>query len=470
MLWTWRDARARDAALYGLAFGTAYLVVLMWGLHYLGFVALVPLAIVASLYYAATGAVVALYGARGVRSPLLTAAVWTLFEGLRVRFPLGGLAWGEAGTALHDVSVARALASWGGVALVTFVVVAANGFVLDGALAARRRRWRPVAFAATGVVTLLLVGLVADAARFEPSVTGSLRVGAVQAFDKVDAPPTQAAAEQYAMAQTFRLAGELEGDFDLIVFPESALDRDPELDPVLRDQIVAIGAEHGAVMLVNARHSTPDGKLYNANLAYDPDGTFQGFYAKQHLVPFGEYVPLRDELSFVGELRQIPYDFDAGEERRLFRAGGRPFASVICYESAYSGIVRDFVRDGAEAIVVSTSDRSYRRSGIAAQHLALAQMRAAETGRPVLQAALSGISGVVDAEGRVSHETELFEQTNLVATIETTTGETPYVRFGDWLLLLCGIGLVAAAGLAAWRARREAPVDSDRGLDPRPPG
>lgn len=465
MLWTWRDARVRDAALYGAAFGTSFVLVLMWGLHYLGFVALVPLAIAASLYYAATGALIALFDARGIRSPLLTAAVWTLLEGLRVRFPFGGLAWGEVGTSLHDLGAARALASWGGVAFVTFVVVAVNGFLLDGAVASRGRRWGRVGLAATGVAALVIVGLLADVTRFEPTVTGRLRVAAVQAFDLVDAPPTQLAAEQHATAATFELADQLDGDFDLIVFPESALDRDPELDPSLRDRIVALGSAHDAVMLVNARHGTPDGKLYNANLAYDPDGELQGFYAKQHLVPFGEYVPFRDELSFIGELRQIPYDFDAGEDRTMFHAGGRPFASVICYESAYSGIVRDFVRDGAEAIVVSTSDRSYRRSGIADQHLALAQMRAAETGRPVLQAALSGVSGVVDAAGNVTHETELFEQTNVIATMETTTGETPFVRFGDWLLLLCGLGVIAAAGLVAWRGRSWTTVDSDRVLD-----
>jgi apolipoprotein N-acyltransferase len=460
LLWTWRGARARDAALYGVGFGTAFLIVLMWGVHYLGFVALVPLAIVASLYYAAMGALVTVFAARGIRSPLLTAAIWTLLEGLRVRFPLGGLAWGEIGASLHDIGVARALASWGGVALVTFVVVAANGYVLDAVLATRARRWPSVGLAASGAVALVLVAGIASLTRFEPTATGTLRVAMVQAFDLVDAPPTQLAAEQYATAETFELADQLSGRFDLIIFPESSLDRDPELDPILREQVVALGSDHDAVMLVNARHRTPEGKLYNANLAYDPDGRLQGVYAKQHLVPFGEYVPLRDELSFIGELRQIPYDFDAGEDRRLFRAGGRPFASVICYESAYSGLVSDFVRDGAEAIVVSTSDRSYRRSGIAAQHLALAQMRAAETGRPVLQAAISGISGIVDADGNVRDETELFEQTNVVGRVATTTGETPYLRYGDWLLLLCGLGVVVTAGIAAWRGRVEPTVDS----------
>jgi apolipoprotein N-acyltransferase len=401
---------------------------------------------------------------------LLTAAIWTLFEGLRVRWPLGGLAWGEMGSALHDVSPARALASVGGVALVSFLVVACNGFVLDGIVAIADRRWRSLAIAAGALVVLLLLTGLSVVTRFEPTVTAALRVGTVQPFDLVDAPPNDAAVEQYATDRTFALTDRLRGDYDLIVLPESSLNRDPEVDPALRQRLVDLGREHDAVVLANARHVEADGKLYNANLAYDPDGELQGVYAKQHLVPYGEYVPLRDELSFVGELRQIPYDFASGSTRTMFRAGGRPFASVICYESAYSGLVRDFVRDGAEAIVVSTSDRSYRRSGIAAQHLAMGQMRAAETARPLFQAAISGVTAVVDDEGRVLDESELFDPTTMSATIETTTGDTPFVRFGDWLLLLCGLGVIGAAVVAVWRPRPVATVDSGRAPDPHEPG
>ena len=92
------------------------------------------------------------------------------------------------------------------------------------------------------------------------------------------------------------------------------------------------------------------------------------------------------------------------------------------------------MRDGAEAIVVSTNNRSYRRSANSEQHLALSQMRAAETGRPVLQASVSGISAVIDPDGTVRDRTELFEKAIVDTTIVTTTGETLYVRFGDWVV------------------------------------
>src|SRR5207247_751339 len=105
----------------------------------------------------------------------------------------------------------------------------------------------------------------------------------------------------------------------------------------------------------NARTPAPSEGVYNADLAYRPDGTLEGIYAKQHLVPFGEYVPLRDELSFIGELQQIPYDYTKGDHRVMFRVAGHPFGTVICFESAFAPLVRGYVRDGAQLIVVTTN-------------------------------------------------------------------------------------------------------------------
>ena len=156
----------------------------------------------------------------------------------------------------------------------------------------------------------------------------------------------------------------------------------------------------------------------------------------------------------IGDLRQIPYDFTAGTTQRLFDVGAHPMGTVICYESAYPRLVREFVQEGAELLVVSTSDRSYGRSGIAAAHFAVAQMRAAETGRPVLQAAISGVSGVIDADGDARDLTGLFETTITEGRVITRSGETPYVRFGDWVLAVCGLGMIVVAIVGAGRRAR----------------
>ncbi len=172
-------------------------------------------------------------------------------------------------------------------------------------------------------------------------------------------------------------------------------------------------------------------------------------------MPFGEYVPWRDALSWLPELRQVPYDYEPGDTRTLFRAGGHPFESVICFESAFGPLVRDTVRDGAQVVVVSTNNRSYQRSANTQQHLALGQMRAAETGRAVLQASVSGISAVIDPDGSLHHETGLFESRIVTASVPTSTGDTLYVRFGDWVVLLSAIAMLVVTVVAIRRPVRQ---------------
>jgi apolipoprotein N-acyltransferase len=477
LLWAWRGARPAHAALYGFAFGVGcYGITIAW-IRYFGTVAVVPLVAVMAAAIAVVGLIVALLARRGVASPLLTAAVWVLLEALRGRWPFGGFPWSDLGIAMHDVSAARAVASVGGALLLSFLVVAFNGFVLDLVLAivARSRRSASsgrsasasgrgrgrlaVATAAGGLVGVLAFAFVTDVTRFEPRVTGHLRVAMLQPDDEELSLAGQT--DQLLTDKSLALADRLQGRYDLIVFPESALDTDPQTDPALHARLAGIAAAHDSSLLVNARTPGTDGQVRNTNLLYDPDGRLQGTYSKQHLVPFGEYVPWRKELGFIRELRQIPYDFQAGHRRQVFTVAGRPIGSVICFESAFGPLVRDYVRDGAQAIIVSTNNRSYRRSGNSEQHLALSQMRAAETARPVLQASVSGISGVIDPDGHVSDTTQLFESTTTSTTIATTTGETLYVRFGDWIIVLSAVAVLGATVIAVVRTRRGATKNGD---------
>ncbi|MDQ1431801.1 MAG: apolipoprotein N-acyltransferase [Actinomycetota bacterium] len=454
LLWAWRGARPRHAALYGFAFGVAcYGVVIPW-IRYFGYVALIPLVVAMAAAIAVVGALVASFATRRLVSPFLTAAVWVVLEALRGRWPLGGFPWADLGVALHDVPAARALASFGGTLLVTFVVVAVNGCALELGLAVANRRPHAgllsgAGLAGAGLAGLLLVSVVADVARYEPRTTGHLRVALLQGDD--EQLPLAAQTNQLLTAKHLALAAQLRGHYDLIVFPESSLDTDPEADPALRQQLTAIAREHGASVLVNARTVGTNDQYRNTNRLYTPTGRLQGSYSKQHLVPFGEYVPWRDQLSFLSELRQIPYDFQAGHSRTIFHVAGHAFGSVICFESAFAPLVRDYVRDGAQVIVVSTNNRSYQRSGNSEQHLASSQMRAAETGRPVLQASVSGISAVIEPDGTVHDTTRLFQPAIVRATMPTTTGETPYVRFGDWVVIGCGIALVIVTVFAIRR-------------------
>ena len=383
--------------------------------------------------------------------------MWVVLEALRGRCPFGGFPWADLGVALHDVPAARALASVGGTLLVSFVVVAVNGLLLDLALALRehssRSRVRAAVLAGVGVAGILVATVVVDVTRFEPTTTGHLRVALLQGDDEqlplaeqVDQPLTEKTSPSPIGCRATTTSS---------CSPRPRSTPIPSRIPELRERLVALAKQHDAAVLVNARTPGDDGQSRNTNLLYTPDGKLQGTYSKQHLVPFGEYVPWRDALNWLPELRQVPYDFEAGDTRTLFHAGGHPFESVICFESAFGPLVRDTVRDGAQVVVVSTNNRSYQRSANSEQHLALGQMRAAETGRAVLQASVSGISAVIDPDGTVHHETGLFQSRIVSASVPTSTGETLYVRFGDWVVLLSALAMLAVTVIAIRRPVRD---------------
>jgi apolipoprotein N-acyltransferase len=461
LLWSWQDASPAEAARRGFVAGVFYYAILVSWTWYFGAVAIVPLVALLAAYWAAVGALVAWLARRRLCSPWLTAAVWVVGEFVVARWPLNGFSWGEVGNAFHAYSSARALATVGGVPLLSFLAVAANAFVLDLILLAPRHSVRSLARAGAGlVVVAVLAPTVATITWMHPRATGRLHVALLQG-NPLDRDLTQQELDDRYLAHShFQLAETLHGQYDLVVFPESSMDEDPRLDPYLEGNLTAVARRLHTYVLANAVADEPNGRRYNLNVMYDREGNVVGTYAKRHLVPYGEYVPFRAELQpLIGALQQIPKDFTPGKRLGLFDVNGHTIGTVICFESAFAGDVRPLVQHGAQLIVVSTNNRSYRRSANSRQHLALSQMRAAETGRPVLQASISGITAVIDAHGNVSHETSMFKREIVDTTVDLTTGTTLYVRFGDWAAYGSLILVLVAVGIGFAR-RRDRSVDS----------
>ncbi|MGH9041647.1 MAG: apolipoprotein N-acyltransferase, partial [Acidimicrobiia bacterium] len=384
----WRGGGAAMGAACGGVAGLAFFGVLVsWTWHF-GVVAIVPFAGFLSCWWALAGAVVGGLAVRGRATAPAVAAVWVLAEAGRSRVPFGGFSWGEVGYAFHDLIPGRSLAAWGGVALASLVAVAVNGWVADALAGRRLPALRTLAGAGVAVVA-------AQVLLPAPTVTGTLQVALVQGNDQ-NRPLTQEEVDaRYLPANHFRLAEGITGPVNLVVLPESALDDDPATDDFLDDGLTALARRLDTVVLAGGNVDAPGGRLYNTTFMYTAQGRAPSVYRKRHLVPFGEFVPWRAALSFIEELQQVPKDFAPGDGPTLFpvpgSAGGDGPGTVevgglICFESTFGPLARDYARRGAEAIVVSTNNRSFRRSANSAQHLAMSQWRAAETGRPVLHA------------------------------------------------------------------------------------
>jgi apolipoprotein N-acyltransferase len=214
-----------------------------------------------------------------------------------------------------------------------------------------------------------------------------------------------------------------------------------------------------APFLVGAILDGPGDGFRNANLLYDASGRLTSpRYEKIHLVPFGEYVPWPWLRRYVRALDQIPSDGVAGTTPVVFTVGTSKVGSVICFESTYPALARDLVGEGAQVLIVSTNNASFRRSPASEQHVAMSQMRAVEEGRVVLHAAISGISAVIDARGQILARTPLFEQRVVRRLVPLASGRTVYGRFGDAIelgFLALGVAVVIVTGARMLGGRRE---------------
>ena len=191
---------------------------------------------------------------------------------------------------------------------------------------------------------------------------------------------------------------------------------------------------------------------YNAAFLVRADGGDGGVYRKMHLVPFGEYVPLRRLLFFVGPLVEaIGSGFAAGDDPVVMPVGGHAMSVAICYEVVYPALVREFVLRGSELLTTITNDSWFGTTSAPYQHFEQASMRAIEEGRYLVRAANTGITGVVDPYGRVLARTAIFEPGMIVERARFLTTVTPYARWGD---AFAYASVVISAGLIVLARRR----------------
>ena len=234
--------------------------------------------------------------------------------------------------------------------------------------------------------------------------------------------------------------------------------------PDLAKRIAALSEETGADILVNvdARRSDKPG-IYKSSVLVGPGGLTGDRYDKMRLVPFGEYIPFRSLLGWATSVGKA-----AGENRRqgteqvVMDVGhGLRIGPMVCFESAFPDMSRHLAEDGAEVLIAQSSTSSFQHSWAPEQHASLAALRAAETGRPMVHATLTGVSAVYGPEGqRVGSWLGTSASATTVYEVPLATGVTPYVRFGDWVpraaLLIVAVWCVGQ-GVRVLRLRRPAP-------------
>ncbi|MGW1172589.1 apolipoprotein N-acyltransferase [Kitasatospora sp. NPDC002543] len=458
-----RAPSGREAAVRGWWFGAGFILTAMyWLIPSVG----PGLPVIAVLFGALQGAVgytvhrllhPRLTARRALLALLLVPAVWVTTEYARSWPALGG-PWALLGATQWQHPAILALASAGGIWLVSATVATVNTGVL---IALTAVHWRPRAVAAGTVALVLASGPLLFALREAPARDGAVTVALVQ--------PGIVEDPQARFEASSRITAGLVGQpVDLVVWGESSSTADLDRDPAALDTLRRLAATTGAELVAGEDARKADGRISKDSVLVSPAGVVDR-YRKIRLVPFGEYIPLRPVLGWIAGVSRA-----AGENRApgtsfhvlpaTDRAGGAlPVGALICFESAFPDMARTAARDGARVLVYQSSTSTFQRTWAPEQHVSLAAIRAAETGRPAVQASLTGVSAAFDAQGRELGRLGTDATGALTVRLPLTEPGTLtwYDRIGDVvplgaLLVTAGAAAVAVTGWRRSRALRRA--------------
>jgi apolipoprotein N-acyltransferase len=374
----------------------------------------------------------------------LAPFLWVALEFARAHLPIFAFPWNLIGYAASGNLALVQLTSVTGIYGLSFLVAGYGALLAYAILSGRQRAWKAL-IATTAALILIAVG----GRYFVPSATPRYVAHLVQTdfAQSYSYPPDWMRIHAGDLDQLEQIsidsARQLPG---VIVWPEVPAPfslQDPDF--AVRARQIAVGSGQDFLVGVEDWKHDAAGKWIATNSAVllAPSGQRVFTYDKIHLVPFGEYVPLRRWLTFAGKLTADIGDFTPGTEYRVGHLPGGAFGVFICYEGVLPGAVRHFTASGAELLINISNDGWFGRSAAPAQHVMMARVRAVENRRWLLRDTNNGFTVDVDPYGRTVAALPTDIRGQLDAPYDFRSGLTLYARFGNWLAWLCALASLA---------------------------
>jgi len=398
-----------------------------------------------ALYHAAfgllLGAVTRCKAFANARALVLAPVLWVAVEFARAH--ITSFPWDLLGYAqVNNLPLTR-IASFTGVYGISFVIALVNSILALGFLLPRERRMAVALVGVLGAIALESGVLVPYPPAHSDHVAELVQPN-LPILEGNWAPSyydlTIAQLVQLSTSGAANIRGSIPA---VIIWPETPA---PFLtsDPRFQHWMAALAQDSHSYLIIGSLGvspgSQPDRSLvFNSAQLVAPDGDFVSRYDKLHLVPFGEFVPFRNLLSFAQSLTHDIGDLSRGNQRNVLRVEGHAIGTFICYESIFPDEVLQFARNGAELFVNISDDAWYGEYGAPGQHLNMARMRAIENNRWLLRATNNGITASISPFGQVMAVAPRNVRTVLQAPYSFESGTSFYTRHGDWFANLCAI-------------------------------
>lgn len=473
LLFAIRDESAWNRFRFGFLAGLIHYFTLgYWLIHtlqtygYLPIYVCLPIFFLLGAYLASYWGVFCLVLGYGGCKPLAAIigipVLWTALEYLRA-FALTGVPWEFLGHSQYRNLTLIQMCDLVGVYGVSFLIALANGVGLMLLIGFGKRQWfghevnkRHLAAYATVLAFLLGFSLVYGNQRIKsmdrqidqaPKTRLALVQGNIEQDMKWDKRFQNKTVEKY-----LRLSGQVRAQQpDLIIWPETAAPFYLKHDVKLTQRLILGIMEIGVDLLVGSpsfRRGAQKVDYFNSAYLIDADGVFRGRYDKVHLVPFGEYVPMREYLPFLGKLVEQVGDFEPGESGHTLAWRDTHLGVLICYELMFPELSRMQVNQKADLLINITNDAWYGDTAAPHQHFSIAVFRAIENRRALIRSANTGISGFIDPVGRIIAPTRLFTEAVAVEAVPVMRETTLYTQHGDRFAQIC---LMLSLIVVIWR-------------------
>jgi apolipoprotein N-acyltransferase len=400
---------SKKPIFFSFAFGFIYnATVLHWAGIYVGAVPWILLALLQALFYIPVG-----YIAKRTQNLWWGVLTVLLMEELRSRFPFGGFGWTRVAFSQVE-SPLLPIVSIGGVLALSAITL------ISAALMA--------SFSLRNLLVLIAIFLGAASIPDNPQGSGSIRFLAIQGNTPsvgLDFNSRAEAVFKLHRDATYRFA---KTKYDVIVWPENAIDIDPKDYPVVSNDIRKLTKKLASPLIAGVVENR-NGVPLNASIMYSKDGEFMTEYVKRGLTPFGEYMPLRGLAQLVSPFASQVVDFQKGNHRQVHTISGEDVGPVICYEIISDHLVADMAKHSS-ALIVQTNSATFAGTAESRQQLAITRIRAVENSRYILSVSTIGISALIDNNGRVISQTKENLQSSLTGDLKMSQSQTFANRYG----------------------------------------
>ena len=436
---------SKKSFLSGFIFGCVAYGVILLGIQSIGLEAWIPLTILMGLMYGVFSKLFSYLNTKSGNNFYVLLAALAVFDLIRAYFPFGGFPWGFPSTVLLTGPIDSPLffevpltfrnfgPTGSSLLLQSLPLVIALGVFSKSK---PKNYLKDYSIFLLIIFTIFISNYVVNDYQNTQLETSELNITIVQGNSPCPGAKNRCSNERQKIYDSHLVQTQsLEGNFDLVVWPESStgFNNDPGVHSRVQNDVSAQALRLDSYFLIGGDRPVQKEYFENYGIFINREGEIVDQYLKQHPVPFGEYIPFRKYLDWIPPLALVPRDMIRGDGQKIFMVNDTKISTVISFEGSFQRYIRNSVLDGAELVVILTNQASYGESGMSDQFILMSRANAISNERPIVHAAITGKSAFIDHNGKVISKTELFETTTLNEKLEVRQTETPYSKYGNYL-------------------------------------